>query len=530
VTLTGAVGTAAGQNVAPAAGKLPGVNYTHATTYHLPVGIDKNERAHLREIRLYCRTPTTNWKLQESGNQSLERFSCNVEKDGEYWYTSVIVDREGRMVPADPTQVPPQQRVIVDTTPPVIRVQSGQTADGELCLRCVMEDANPDPGTLKAVCKTDMGDIPLEGIPGQPGTFRLKGGNLLRHPVEVSGFDLAQNRGSKEVNVGELIASTLGATPKAPPPAELALASGRPDANPGPLSPPPRVENPAPVTRADSPPRLDPPPKLDPPPRLEGPGKVADQLPNGSGNRLELPLPSALNPMTTPAQTAPPTAPLATTQMGDPKRGSTPYQLINTTHASVEYKISELGPSGISRVEIYMTPDGGQSWHRLAEDADKRSPAEINLPGDGVYGIRIVLTNGNGFGGHPPRAGDNPHCMIEVDTSCPFVQLRSPELNPSAGHVEIKWVATDKNLGATPINLYYRARVEGKWELIARDLKNDGLYRWSFPRDISSQVTFKIEVADLAGNLSHDVSRQPLVIDVAEPRISVVGVSGNAKQ
>ncbi len=55
-----------------------------------------------------------------------------------------------------------------------------------------------------------------------------------------------------------------------------------------------------------------------------------------------------------------------------------------------------------------MTPDQGQTWHRLGEDLDKRSPADINLPGDGVFGIRIVITNGNGFGGRPPVRGDAP--------------------------------------------------------------------------------------------------------------------------
>ncbi|MGH2548174.1 MAG: hypothetical protein ACRDHN_02230, partial [Thermomicrobiales bacterium] len=55
----------------------------------------------------------------------------------------------------------------------------------------------------------------------------------------------------------------------------------------------------------------------------------------------------------------------------------------------------------------------------------------------------------------------------------------------------------------------------------------DGLYNWNFPRDAGGQFFFKIEVADRAGNVSHDVSRQPVVIDVSEPQATVVGVSGN---
>ena len=37
-----------------------------------------------------------------------------------------------------------------------------------------------------------------------------------------------------------------------------------------------------------------------------------------------------------------------------------------------------------------------------------------------------------------------------------------------------------------------------------------------------------LEVTDQAGNMSQDVSRQPVVIDMTEPRATVVGVTGSA--
>ena len=175
-----------------------------------------------------------------------------------------------------------------------------------------------------------------------------------------------------------------------------------------------------------------------------------------------------------------------------------------------------------------MTPDKGQTWHRLAEHPNKRSPLEISLPGDGEWGIRIVVTNGNGFGGKAPVRGDAPHCTIEVDTTSPFVQLRSTELLPSSGHVELRWNAQDKNLGTEPVSLYFRTKADGPWQIIARNVKNDGIHRWVFPRDVGPHFFFKIEVTDQAGNVAQDVSRQPILIDISEPRVSVVGVSGSA--
>src|SRR6185503_12141407 len=85
-----------------------------------------------------------------------------------------------------------------------------------------------------------------------------------------------------------------------------------------------------------------------------------------------------------------------------------PRQLLNTPKAALEYRIDQIGPSGVGKVEVFITTDNGANWQRLAEDVDKRSPAEITLPGEGVYGVRLIVTNGNGFGGAPPVKGDAP--------------------------------------------------------------------------------------------------------------------------
>jgi hypothetical protein len=201
--------------------------------------------------------------------------------------------------------------------------------------------------------------------------------------------------------------------------------------------------------------------------------------------------------------------------------------LLNTTNASIDYRLDQVGPSGVGKVEIFMTPDNGQSWHRIGDDADKKSPAEVRLPGDGVYGIRICVTNGNGFGGKAPIRGDAPQCTLEVDTTNPFLLLRSAELLHSAGQVEIRWNATDKNLGSEPVSLFYRTSADGPWQVIAKGIKNDGAYRWAFPRDGAAQIFFKIEVTDRAGNTAQAATGQPVLIDMTEPRVTVTGVTGS---
>jgi hypothetical protein len=201
-------------------------------------------------------------------------------------------------------------------------------------------------------------------------------------------------------------------------------------------------------------------------------------------------------------------------------------QLINTTHASLDYRIDQVGPSGVGKVEIWLTSDQGQTWQRLTEDVDRHSPAEIDLPGEGLFGLRLVVTNGNGFGGSPPARGDQPSAWIEVDTTSPFVQLREVDPITDGGSLTIHWSAKDKNLGSEPVSLFYRTRPDGPWQVMARGLKNDGTYRWAFPHNGAAQFFIKMEVADMAGNVSTVEAPNPVALDMTEPRAFVMGITG----
>ncbi len=91
-------------------------HYTKSQSFDLPVRMDADFRAQLSEIRLYMRAPGASWKLQEQGSPQMTKFQCRVSQDGEYWYTLVTVDRQGRPSIADVNVEPPSQRVVVDTT------------------------------------------------------------------------------------------------------------------------------------------------------------------------------------------------------------------------------------------------------------------------------------------------------------------------------------------------------------------------------------------------------------------------------
>ena len=136
-----------------------------------------------------------------------------------------------------------------------------------------------------------------------------------------------------------------------------------------------------------------------------------------------------------------------------------------------------------------------------------------------------MVSNGNGFGGRAPMAGDQPHCWIEVDTQAPVVQLRDIEPVMNGSTIDLRWMVSDKNLGGEPVSIYYATRKEGPWLPVARNLKNDGLYRWQFPRDGSGQFFFRVEAVDMAGNVARGETPTPVMLDMTEPRASVLQIN-----
>src|SRR5262249_53577454 len=93
-----------------------------------------------------------------------------------------------------------------------------------------------------------------------------------------------------------------------------------------------------------------------------------------------------------------PAAPLSGSRLG---RGAPGVVLTNSTHISLEYEVSRMGPSGLAKVELYVTPDDGRTWQLLTNDPKLMSPISAELPGEGVFGLTLVLTNGAGHGRKP---------------------------------------------------------------------------------------------------------------------------------
>jgi hypothetical protein len=498
----------------------PATVHTNKTEFRLPIRIDERARAGLREITLYVRHLPGDWLRKDSVAPTRDHFLYRVTEEGEYWFNLVTVDKQNRTMPADIQRERPGLIVVVDTQPPALEVQALQSSGGEAFVRCTIHDRNADHASLKLTYRgTDQRTRPLESVPNNPGIYQLSSAEMQAGSISAVAKDRAGNVTTKELNVRELTQADL-TPPGAHSPAVAQLPASRDTSLPPPSDAPVSTPLPPPPREPLQPPGD---PKLDP-----FPVKAAnDQSPKS---------PASVPPAPKRADPKPPNLPDVNDKTGNggpklppppaPSTTATQRKILGTTHAVLDYRLDQVGPSGVAKVEVWLTADQGNTWQKLCEDADRRSPVEIDLPGEGVFGVRIAVTNGNGFGGTPPAKGDTAHSWVEVDTTSPVVQMRDIEPVTNGSTIDVRWTASDKNVGADSVNLYAANRREGPWTPIARGVKNDGSYRWAFPRDAGTQFFFRVEIADQAGNVARAETTTALVLDMTEPRALVVGITG----
>lgn len=508
------------------AAALPPKSFMTKSTFYLPVKVDDRVRPNLKEIRLYVKDDAGKpWLLQDKVAPTQTYFTFRAPREGEYWFTVVTVDKTGRATPGDLRQEGPALIVVLDSQPPQVELRPLPPSSEGMCIHCVVHDANPDLAKTRFYYQTgDMMWRPLDPLPDRPDHFNIPTQAACTGMVCVEASDLAKNTVRKEFNLGNMNGngSLLGQKP-----GQDAQSIKQTS-----------FSNPKELSRTARPGSLD---------QVTPSGALAPQTPS--------PFPAEkIEDTTGPALTGPELAPAAAqvamarkiqengaqpsaghpaTPAAQPALTKPNHQVVGKNRVFLDYQIDNKGASGVGKVEVWLTPDQGQSWKKLSEDADRKSPAEVELPGEGIYGINLVVSNGRGFGGTPPSAGDAPEMTIEVDHTKPVAEITNiqPGTGTNAGCLLISWNATDKNLGAEPIDLLYATTPQGPWQPIARGLANDGQYRWTMPATSASEAYIRLLARDAAGNVTQVETPQPVTLDdQSRPRGHVTGVSTVASE
>jgi len=532
-----------GRDCAPAvAGDRSAPLATRYAEFSIPFRLDlpAGRNSEIAEVQLYVSDDAgATWRLAGRVEPTATAFPFRAPKEGLYWFVLHTV-RRGEPVGAPPTDRP-GLCVVVDTTPPVMRLEAGQKSSGEVWARWTIEETQLDPASFLLQYRTAP-DQPWQSVPLSPETFpgrtEARTGQATWWPlasfqrleIRAEVADKAGNRAvaHAQVGPGEETTGSLAAEPSPPagwrpavpsadaPPAHLSAGasagkSESPGARKGPLAhaeSTPQATSalpsavraiPAAMTLRDNP-RLGS-PKSEPP--------VAIQL--GATPPGE-------------AAPSPPRSPAKADQLAAIPAGVRP-RMLNSRRFELAYNVESVGPSGIRRVELWGTRDGGRTWTSFGVDEDRQSPLLVTVNEEGIFGFRLAVTSGAGLGGDPPKPGQQPDIWIGVDLTKPACRILSAEPSPThPGQLAIRWEATDLALAERPVSLFYSQSADGPWTPIAAQLENTGQYVWGPEGQVPPKVYLRLEVRDAAGNLGIYETRQPVSLDPLRPSVRILEV------
>lgn len=505
---------------------------TNQRSFTIPVNIQESRRAELRELVLYASNDLgRTWQQVASILPTQSAFTFNAPIDGMYWLRSAVVNRLGKQEPDNLYQGPPDQKVVIDSMKPMLRLKTPERVGEEVSLAWELQEDHPDWPSFRLEYQPKDGGpawTPIHATAGLTGQVRFRPNTPGAIAVRLSLKDQAGNQAYAAAEVAGTVSTTAFTNPQA------AVAPA-----PGPLSPSAPQPLPQIPSTPEAAPSLPPPVgsmKLPPPP-VDAPKTFPSTPPpvaaswSASGAKSTDPgkVVATSQAITQVAQSVP---------VVEPRRPLPPLKYVNHPDVTFEYTLSRVGPSGIGSVDLWMTQNDGQTWEHLAEDPESRKGTMTNgtykrtldLPGDGVYGFVLAVKSKAGLGKGAPRPGDLPDFRVEVDTTAPVTHLYQPQPDSTKPNtLLLRWSAADNNLANT-IVLEYAAKREGPWLPIAAPPANAGKYSWPLPDRLPVQVYLRLRAGDLAGNESIALTSEPQVVDLSEPEGRVVDVSVSPRQ
>jgi len=511
------------------------------------VNADAGEDGQVTEVRLLVSSDQgQSWVEQGRISPDARRFIFRAPRDGEYWFALRTVDASGTVAPAR-VGIDSALRVNVDTLAPQLKLNAVRGNSGEVHLSWEAIDPHLVSSSLSIQQRSGDDDawkpISLD-VPEADSSVARRVGQLkwwpnaaVTQPIQLRAeiVDRAGNRAVSMANV-DRAARSDDSTRSARPSGEMqpierpsppAIAGDAGQQWPGDILARRPLIGGAPAAQIDlnsdatgstvdgvGLPNYPPPPlageqlpaerpkaaaqfasnaieRFGPPPLAKfAPNESADSIPSKSSDRL-------------PAEVATIHGP----------------QMVRSRHFELQYDVQAGSGAQPVRVELWGTRDGGQNWFPFGVDADNKSPLQVRVDAEGVYGFRIVVQNSYGGVSQRPQPGDMPEVTIGVDSTPPVVQLVSVMHEPETdkGSLTIRWNATDANFDALPISLSYSLDGKSGWQPIARRISNSSEFLWQPPHTVPPRAYIRLEAVDLAGNLVTVVTPRPATIRQERP-------------
>ncbi|WP_459556228.1 hypothetical protein [Lacunimicrobium album] len=553
--------------------------YTNNTQFRIPYHFDAVEMSRLgaKEIHLYgSENRGQDWKLLQAVPPKKGKFEFKSEKQGEFWFAVKTQDQQGQLHP-NGNKMEPGLIVRIDTILPTLELTIKETQPGRVELSWTAADESLDLTSLVLESKDPLTNqwqtvnVVASAVGRTSWSVAKPGQVQVRGKVK----DLAGNLTTTEKTLNANQAGTDGGKPYVPDftqpiaesPSEGSLAANNNDFKlPYPQAGMPKPNN-----------------GMTPPSLSSNNGMSNHSLPNGvnsnSGNpngmmtNNGMPLIAGQQSMPTPmmqqnyphpqsggghelpswpssplsSQPAPSLTPpaygagqfVSSNEAAAPDitkgRYSTPNQTMGyqpkvktvaSSRFQIDYRLEDVGPSGVSAVELFITADGGQQWWRYGEDPDRMSPFEVEVPNDGTYGFAIRAKSGVGAAHLAPRQGDVPSMQVLVDQTAPDIAKLTAQQGVGAtmNQITLNWNVTDAQLADRPVSLSYSGQPSGPWEPLTGWNDNTSQYVWTVNQNVPHQLYFRIAARDVAGNIAYQQTQHPVLIDLSQPSAHILDI------
>ncbi len=501
--------------------------FTNQPGFSIPYRFDQTEMRRLRakEIRLFLsRNGGADWQHVQTVAPDAGRFKFKAPNDGEYWFAVRTLDGTNQLHP-DGNVSEPELIVIVDRSAPEFKLALQPAEAGKVQLSWNASDTNLDPSKLSLEFSQAGGQWQPVSVRSQPSgqtSWSVPTGGQVS--VRGSIADRAGNEVTDQTSVAIQASGVANGRPAASEYTQpvAGTSNSLADTNSFPFGPSigvPMPPSPAPANESFSAPGASRGTASAPtyPTPFPSEAKVANSFQqatiSSSGGQGKINNADwGLN----------------RNRVGSSGR----FKAVKSHRFEINYRIDDVGPSGVSSVELFITQNNGQKWFKYGDDADKQSPFVVEVPEDGIYGFAIRVRSGAGLADEPPQSNEEPSIVLVVDRTPPVVQL-APVQQGAGGQlnrINISWRVTDDNPSDKPISLSYSANPNGPWEPICSWQQDTGSYAWSVNQGVPSRLYIRVVARDAAGNHSYVDTPQPILVDLSKPTGRIVDVESNGPQ
>lgn len=542
------------QTPAANAAALPKPTYTNKSRFRIPFRFDTNalQRMNAREIQLHVsQDHGATWDMSQTLTVDGGKFDYQSPGEGEFWFSVKTLDGRNQLHPPKGSYET-GLIVVVDSTAPSLDISAKQAAPGQIQLNWKATDPNLDLTSLRfeyqAQNSTDWELLSV--IPKANGEHSWSVFHSGIVAIRGTVSDLAGNVGHSSAQVNLVAAGGQIEKPRPAKRVPIAMPDEAPtlsDQDVRVTQTPAKVElddndeNRMPViTPRGAIPRYTPSQRLVSNKRPVHVEESPDAHQADSERFIESP---PLNPA--PVQQAMPAIPerqpmperqtnvaAPSTQGYQPasqarRQTNGRQRVVRARRFQIGYELNDIGPSGVGVVELFITEDNGRTWWKYGDDPDQKSPFDVEVREDGVYGFAIRARSGAGLSTDAPVPGEPPAIVVAVDQTEPVVELLPVQQGQGANvnRLLLRWRITEDHPADRPVSLYYAEQLSGPWEPISgwREDPN-GTYEWTAGPGVPSQFYIRVLARDSAGNVGKAESRTPIIVDLQRPTARIVDI------